>query len=249
MIRLAFCIDNFQIGGTELNAVRWAERLSPERFQLTVLHFQVDGPLRARFQRAATQLVRLPLRNLYGPGAIRQGIRLARFLARARCDVFHAHDLYSNIFGVHRWACRAAHRVLANSPSVAALLTRRDGIPPQKVVCIPNSLAEDAFVPVPAAERAAWRAGWGMPADAFVIGIVARLDRDKDHPTLLEALARLVTYVPRAHLVCIGDGPDRAKVTGLAQRLRLNGRVQFPGTLTAPFNLHHLFDVSVLSGP
>lgn len=277
MIRLAFCIDNFQIGGTELNAVRWAEHLSPQRFQLTVVHFQVDGPLRARFQRAATQLVRLPLRNLYGPGAIRQGIRLARFLARARCDVFHAHDLYSNIFGVpwarlarvplvvasrrwwnpspgtgpvhaiaNRWACRAAHRVLANSPSVAALLTRRDGIPPEKVVCIPNSLAQDAFVPVPAAERAAWRTRLGMPADALVIGIVARLDRDKDHATLLEALARLVADVPRAHLVCIGDGPERARVTGLAQRLGLDGRVQFPGTLTAPFNLHHLFDVSVL---
>jgi glycosyltransferase involved in cell wall biosynthesis len=219
----------------------------------------------------------LPLRNLYGPGAIRQGIRLARFLARARFDVFHAHDLYSNIFGVpwarlarvplvvasrrwwnpspgtgpvhaiaNRWACRAAHRVLANSPSVAALLTRRDGIPAEKVVCIPNSLAQDAFVPVPAAERAAWRTRLGMPADALVIGIVARLDRDKDHATLLEALARLVADVPRAHLVCIGDGPERARVTGLAQRLGLDGRVQFPGTLTAPFNLHHLFDVSVL---
>ena len=277
MIRLAFCIDNFQIGGTELNAVRWAEHLNPERFQLTVVHFQEDGPLRPRFQRAAAQLVRLPLRNLYGPGAIRQGIRLARFLARAHFDVFHAHDLYSNIFGVpwarlagvplvvasrrwwnpspstgpahaiaNRWACRAAHRVLANSPSVAALLTRRDGIAPEKVICIPNSLPEDAFVPVPAAERAAWRARLGMPADALVIGIVARLDRDKDHPTLLEALARLVAGVPRAHLVCIGDGPDRAKVTGVAQRLQLNGRVRFPGTLTAPFNLHHLFDVSVL---
>src|SRR6266567_2492657 len=103
VIRLAFCIDYFQIGGTELNAVRWAEHLNPERFQLTVVHFQEDGPLRARFQRAAAQLVRLPLRNMYGPGAIRQGIRLARFLARAHFDVFHAHDLYSNIFGVP-WA-------------------------------------------------------------------------------------------------------------------------------------------------
>ena len=277
MIRLAFCIDNFQIGGTELNAVRWAEHLSHERFHLTVVHFQADGPLRARFERAATQLVRVPLRNMYGPGAIRQGIRLARFLARARLDVFHAHDLYSNIFGVpwarlagvplvvasrrwwnpspstgrahaiaNRWACRVAHRVLANSPSVAALLTAREGIPRRKVVCMPNSLAEDAFVPVPSAERAAWRARLGIPADALVIGIVARLDRDKDHPTLLKAFARLAATVPRAYLVCVGDGPQRAELTGLARALQLDGRVQFPGTLTPTFNLHHLFDVSVL---
>src|SRR2546426_12329867 len=84
VIRLAFCTDNFQIGGTELNAVRWAEHLSPERFQLTVVHFQADGPLRARYQQAGVKLVHLPLRNMYGPAAVRQGIRLARFLARER---------------------------------------------------------------------------------------------------------------------------------------------------------------------
>jgi hypothetical protein len=103
VIRLAFCIDTFQIGGTELNAVRWAEHLSAERFRLTVFHLHADGPLRARYQQAGAQLVHLPLRSLYGPRAMRQGIRLARFLAQAHIDVFHAHDIYSNIFGVP-WA-------------------------------------------------------------------------------------------------------------------------------------------------
>jgi len=277
VIRLAFCIDTFQIGGTELNAVRWAEHLSAARFRLTVFHLHADGPLRARYERAGAQLVHLPLRTLYGPRAMRQGIRLARFLARAHIDIFHAHDIYSNIFGVpwarlarvpvvvasrrwwkaspitgrahaiaNRWAYRAAHRVLANSPSVAALLTQRDSVPPGKIICIPNSLSEDAFVPLPTAERAAWRARWGLPADALVIGIVARLDRDKDHATLLSAFARVAADMPRAYLVCVGDGPERTAVRGLAQGLQLNGRVQFPGTLTPPFNLHHLFDVSVL---
>jgi glycosyltransferase involved in cell wall biosynthesis len=275
MIRLAFCIDTFQIGGTELNAARWAEHLPRERFQLTVVHLQADGPLRTRYEQAGAHLVHVPLRNMYGPGAMHQGIRLATFLARARIDVFHAHDLYTNIFGVpwarlagvpavvasrrwwkatrgrahqiaNRWACRIAHRVLANSPSVAAMLTREEGIPPAKIVCVPNCLAEGAFRALPIAERAAWRARLHVPPDALVIGIVARLDPDKDHATLLDAFARIATSMPRAHLVCVGDGPQRAELTGLARAMRLNGRVQFPGTLTPPFNLHHLFDVSVL---
>ena len=275
MIRLAFGIQGFEIGGTELNAVRWAEHLSPEQFQLTVVHLQADGPLRSRYEQAGTHLVHVPLRNMYGPGALRQGIRLAKFLARAGIDVFHAHDLYSNVFGVpwarlagvpaviasRRWwrlrqlraqqianrcAYRVAHRVLANSPSVAALLTREEGIPPAKIVCIPNCLAEGAFRPVPSAERAAWRVRLHVPADALVIGIVARLDPDKDHRTLLDAFARIAASVPRAYLVCLGDGPQRAELIGLAQALQLDGRVQFPGTLTPPFNLHHLFDISVL---
>src|SRR6266513_1047559 len=214
VIRLAFCTNNFQVGGTELNAVRWAERLNPERFQLTVIHFRADGPLRARYEQIGAKLVHVPLRNMYGARAVRHGIRLARFLNRARIDVFHAQDIYSNIFGVlwaraagvravvasrrwwhpadrpmlqivNRWAYRVAHRVLANSPSVAAMLARDEGVPPAKIVCMPNFLAEDAFRPLPPPEWTAWRARLGLPPGALVIGIVARLDGIKDHATLL----------------------------------------------------------------
>lgn len=274
-IRVAFCIDNFQIGGTELNAVRWAEHLHPERFHLTLVHFQADGPLRSRYERIGAQLVHVPLRNMYGPGAIRQGIELARRLTRERIEVFHAHDVYSNIFGVlwarlagvpaviasrrwwhrsehrarqvaNRWAYRAAHHVVANSPSVAALLARDEGVPPAKIVCLPNCLPETAFEPLPATERTSWRTRLGVPRDAAVIGIVARLDRVKAHATLLRAFARIAAEIPTAHLVCVGDGPQLRELTELAHALQLDGRVHFPGTLTPPFNLHHLFDVSVL---
>jgi glycosyltransferase involved in cell wall biosynthesis len=275
--RLAFCLETFQIGGIELNAVRWAEHLDRSRFQLTLVHFQADGPLRARYERLGIRLVHVPLRNVYGPGAIRQGVRLARFLARERIQVFQAHDIYANIFGVpwarlagvpavvasrrwwrrierpaqqiaNRWACRVAHRILANSPSVAALLTREEGVPPGKIVCVPNFLTEDAFRPLPRAEVTAWRSRLQIPAEAFVIGIVARLDRLKDHATLLHAFARFTAGGAAAHacLVCVGEGAQRAELALLAQALGLEGRVRFPGTLTPPFNVHQLFDVSVL---
>ena len=275
MIRLAFCIQGFEIGGTELNAVRWAERLSPEQFRLTVVHLRPDGPLRPRYERAGASLVHAPVRSLLRVGAIRQGIVLARLLARERIRVFHAHDIGANVFGVpwarvagvpvvvascrwwhlnrrpierlaNRWAYRVADRVLVNSPSVAARLSGREGVSPAKVVCIPNSVPEAAFRALPATERASWRTRLHVPADALVIGIVARLDPDKDHATLLNAFARVAARVPRVYLVCVGDGPQRAALAALAQGLGLDGRVQFAGTLTPPFNLHHLFDVSVL---
>ena len=276
-IRLAFCLDNFQIGGTELNAVRWAERLDPAQFQLTLIHFQADGPLRSRYERAGVRLVRVPLHNLYGVGAMRQGIRLARFLARERIQVLHTHDIYSNIFAVpwarlagvpavvasrrwwqlspravhriaNRWASRAAHRVVANSPSVAALLTREDGIAPAKIVCIPNCLADDAFLPLPGADRARWRERLGLPAGATAIGIVARLAAVKDHATLLRAFTLLTRSgeLPDVHLVCVGDGPERPALTAQARALGVIDRVHFPGTLTPPFNVQGLFDISVL---
>jgi glycosyltransferase involved in cell wall biosynthesis len=126
------------------------------------------------------------------------------------------------------------------------MLTLDEGVSPAKIFCVPNCLAENAFCVLPPAERAAWRTRLHVPPDAFVIGIVARLDRVKDHATLLRAFARVAAGVPHAHLLCVGEGPLHADLTGLARALRLEGRIHFPGIATPPFNLHHLFDVSVL---
>src|SRR4051812_49959600 len=78
-IRVAFCIDNMEIGGTELNAVRTAERLDRSRFDLCVVSLRDYGPLLARYRDHGIPVHCFPLRRLHGLGAFRQGIRLARF--------------------------------------------------------------------------------------------------------------------------------------------------------------------------
>ena len=47
-IRVVYCIDNMQVGGTELNAVRTAERLDRRRFSISVVCIRDNGPLMAR---------------------------------------------------------------------------------------------------------------------------------------------------------------------------------------------------------
>jgi glycosyltransferase involved in cell wall biosynthesis len=64
------------------------------------------------------------------------------------------------------------------------------------------------------------------PARPLRIVMVARFDAQKDHPTLLRALARLRDKSWRLHLVGGGD-PSRAK--GLAAELGLLDRVEFMG--------------------
>jgi glycosyltransferase involved in cell wall biosynthesis len=57
--------------------------------------------------------------------------------------------------------------------------------------------------------------------------MVARFAPQKDHTTLLRALARIdVSY----KLTLVGDGPARAEVMREAARLHLNGRVEFSGS-------------------
>ncbi|RIZ69978.1 MAG: glycosyltransferase [Methylococcales bacterium] len=271
-VRIAYCIDSFDIGGTELNAVRTAEALDPERFELCVAHLQADGPLRERYEKLGVHMVHFPIPNLYSPQTVRQGVRFARFLRDWDADISHTHDIYSNIFYVpwarltgkcrviagrrwwydaprpgliplNRWSYRLAHRILANSGEVAKLLAREEGVSLDKIVEIPNFLAKTAFDRLDEASRIAQRRAWGVPDGAFAIGIVARLAPVKNHALLLLAVEQLA---PRFHLVLVGDGPSRSELSKLAHQLNIEHRVHFAGEVISPLNLHQFFDASVL---
>jgi glycosyltransferase involved in cell wall biosynthesis len=271
-IRVAYCLDSFAIGGTELNAVRTAEALDPRRVELSVFHLQAHGPLRSRYERLRVPMTHVPIPNLYSYRTAAQGIRLAGLLRRQQVDVVHSHDIYCNIFvvpwarllsgsaviasrrwglqasrrelaKVNRWSSTLAHRVLANSAGVARLLTSGEGVPRDKIVQIPNFLSESAFAETADAVRSSQRRAWGLPDGAFAVGIVARLSPVKNHALVLRAVARLGE---RIHLVLIGDGPARPDLEELARRLRITSRVHFVGEVVSQRNLHAPLDVSVL---
>lgn len=271
-IRVAYCLDSFAIGGTELNAVRTAEALDRDRFELCVLHLQAHGPLRSRYERLGVRMMHFPIPNLYSPRTVVQGVRLARLLRRLKVDIVHSHDIYTNIFVTpwarllsgcsiiasrrwwyeaprpelvmaNRWSYLLAHRVLANSRGVAGLLAREERVPQEKIVEIPNFLATKAFDIEDEAVRVAQRRAWGLPDGAFAIGIVARLSPVKNHVLLFRAMAQLAS---RFHLIVIGDGPSRAELEEHARQMRIESRVHFAGEVISPLNLHQFFDVSVL---
>ncbi len=272
-VRVVFVLNSFDVGGTELNAIRTAEALDPARVALSVVAFHPDGPLRARYDALGVPVEVVRLRNLYGIGAIAQAWRCARRLRSRGVDVVHTHDVYCNIWGVlmgrlagarvlasRRWwkrtprsgllavnrmAYQFAHRVLANTPSVADMLRQDEGLSPEKVVTITNFLEPAAFERRTAAALADARRAFGLPVDVPLVGIVARLAAVKDHATLLRAIARLPSAV-RLHAVLVGDGPERQTLERLTTELGIHSRVHFLGELPSRPTAHELFDVSVL---
>ena len=58
---------------------------------------------------------------------------------------------------------------------------------------------------------------------------VARLSSEKDFPTLLTAVAKVVRHVPDFRLRLVGDGPERSRLQQQSQDLHLLDYVEFLG--------------------
>ena len=100
------------------------------------------------------------------------------------------------------------------------------GVPSRKVVVIPNGVDFEAVAFDPEARLAA-RAELGLPEDAFVVGVLGRLDPVKRFDVLLRAVTPLLG--PNARLLVVGDGPMRAELMEYARRCDIDRYVVFAG--------------------
>jgi glycosyltransferase involved in cell wall biosynthesis len=272
-VRVAFCIDNMGPGGTESNAVRTVEAMDRERFDVTMVTLRADGVMRPRYDAAGVPVVAFPITSLTGLSTLRQVRALAAFLRRERFDVVHSHDRYNNIFATvaarlagvpavicsKRWmesttgflvanavAYRLADCVLANSSAVAESLRHVERVPSARVAVVPNFVTDAAFEGLAAGERERLLAELGVPADALVVGMVARLRMVKNHESLFRAAARLRQEFPAVRVVLVGDGGSRDDLEALTREIGVADIVHFAGHRDQRLNLNRLFDVSVL---
>jgi glycosyltransferase involved in cell wall biosynthesis len=106
----------------------------------------------------------------------------------------------------------------------------RLGYRPKRWINIANGVDLDRFRPR-RDEQAALRAQLGIPADAKVIGLVARYHPMKDVETFLRAASRFRHDDEKAKFILCGDGlgPDNEKLTELLSSLDLDRRVVLLG--------------------
>lgn len=101
------------------------------------------------------------------------------------------------------------------------------GIDPRRAITLYNGLDFEPFEQP--ADRAAWRARYGLRDDDIVVGNVARFYPEKGQVHLIEAAAMLKARHPRLRIVIIGDGPERPALEAARARLGLEDTVLMPG--------------------
>ncbi|MEQ0562350.1 glycosyltransferase [Amycolatopsis sp. NEAU-NG30] len=193
---------------TELSAVlRLARLIRAERFDVVHVHLYRA----CLYGRVAAWLARTPVVVTSEHSIGETHIERRRMTAGVRA-LYLATDVFSDA-------------TIAVSETVRERLVKW-GVPPRKIVTIPNGLEFDglAFDPV---RRADARARLGIPPAAFVLGVMGRLDAAKRIDLAIEAAAPLLGEDCR--MLIVGQGADRDRLEGVAAACGVAGHVVFAG--------------------
>ena len=168
-------------------------------------------------------------------------------------------DLRADQLSGHVWLLgpkRLAYRVLyfaagrtvdgfiAVSDDVGAAVRRQFHPPPGRVVTIPNGVDTERYGQL--IDRAAVRERVGIPGDARVLIVVAKLMKQKGHEFLLRALPSLFERFPDLHVLLVGDGPLRSRLTDDIAQLPGAARVHLAGNRRDAGDLLAASDLFVL---
>jgi len=225
-----------------LCVTRWPPRDLPWRF------------VGAALEQVRSAGVRLLTLSRRGPLDLPAWAPLVATLRRERIDVLHAHKFGSNVWGTalarlagvpvviaheHTWSfegrpwrrwldrsvvARGCDAFLAVSREDRRRMIEVEGIPPERVVVIPNGLPLDG---VPSGRDV--RAELGIDPRAPVVGSVTRLCPQKRPDVLVRAAAQLRSAFPGLRVLVAGEGPDRAQTEALVDELGLGDVVHLLG--------------------
>jgi glycosyltransferase involved in cell wall biosynthesis len=116
------------------------------------------------------------------------------------------------------------------------------------MVFIPNGFDLEDFKP-DADARAKLRAELGIPPNAYVAGLAARFDPQKDHATFFAAANEIMQHVQNLHLILCGDGitPDNPELAAMVAGFNKPDNIHLLGRRDDMKSVYPAWDIAVLS--
>ncbi len=234
-LKVSFIITSLPVGGAETLLVNLVRRLDKTRVRPQVLCLKEAGALGDQIAREvplqsellASKYDFLVLPRLIGAfraqetdAVITVGAgdkmfwgRLAAKIAKVPviCSALHSTGWPDGVGKLNRMLTSITDGFIACANDHAKYMVDCEGFPKSKVFMIPNGVDTLRFQPNPSL-RNVLRSELNLPHDANLVGIVAALREEKNHPQLVLAAREVLREHPHTHFLLVGDGPMRSLI-------------------------------------
>lgn len=244
-INILYLITELSVGGAEKAVARMMAQLNRDRYNALVCCLLGRGVIADEIEGASIEVVSLAMK---GKLDLRALFRLFKLLKKGNFVVIHSHLFHANVIGrivgklaripiiisvehnpiaegtlrhlVDKLSAVSADKVIAVSEAVRKFTVNQVGIESMKVLTIYNGvdLSEKHPARIDILER---KKRIGIDPLRPVVGTVSRLDEMKGAEYFVRATAKVRAENPATLFLIVGDGPERAELEQLAQRMNI----------------------------
>lgn len=254
-------IGSFHQGGSERQAVQLARLLRESgACRVFAATLNKEGVLLAEAEKIGLpEIPEFKLTSFYDANFLVQLKNCARFIRQNDIEIVHAHDFYTNVFGIaaarlarvplkiaskretggmrsplqkiiEKQIFRAADKIVANSEAVKNYLIDQKIAAP-KISVVYNGLDVARLTPK-TTDRKLVCESLGLPPDENIkfITLVANLRHAvKNQPMFLRAAQKVSRKMPNAHFVLAGEGELKNDLEKMAKGLQIEANTHFIG--------------------
>ena len=271
-LRVLHLFVSLPVGGAENLLLSILSKLDPNRYESVVCTLGDRGALAGQVEALGVPLVELGLMDKRA-GRKATIAALTDLLRRERIDLLHSHLYHANYLGrlaarrqgipavisIHNTYTRPKwHRrlinwwlslnhtgaIIAGSEEIRRDILRFDFVRTELIQVIPNSInlarSESTLSSVEA------RARLGLKEADYVLGTIGRLEEQKGHRFLLDALPILRELGLNPVLLLVGEGREETSLKTQAAQLGVSDQVRFLGTRGDLGDLFRAMDLFVM---
>ena len=267
-LRIMHVLYSLAIGGSETVGSEIAKHMQSNGHTNMVVALEHDGPLSSELQTFGIETRVVDRSN---KGMFEAMKDIWKIVAEFKPDVLHTHHMYTLFYTVAagtRFRVPIVHTehefwtldtrngklympflgrfcgvITAVNESTRLFMQDSLKLQCKKLTTVPNGIDLKRFN----SETSLTRADLGVEEGDKLAGIVARLDKVKNHSLLIRAWAEVLKHVSEAKLLIIGEGGEAADLKNQMQAAGLQGKIIFLGPRRDVSEILPLLDVAVLS--
>ena len=270
-IRIMYVIPSLNVGGREKVLIDLVRHLDRAKFLPIVCCLREKGVLAETLLSQGIDVIAMGKKDRIEPCL---GVRLALVLRKYRPQILHTHNPGALIYGyiaaklarvpivintehgynssistskmlVETLIRNRINKTIVVSKSLCNELSTRNWAVKERYVNLYNGIDISKFNGV--VNKQETRRRLGFSGRDKVICIIARLEKVKDHATLLSAFKIVSEQVKHTRLLIVGDGPLHPRLLSYSKQLGVNPRVFFLGERRDIPEILSALDIFVLS--